>query len=164
MHPERLCSVQTTFHEIAQVRYSRDAWTATLRQLKHRDAVLIEIPYPSDPPTGWESIWQALQDARDSFDKGGSVGWKACVVNVRHALEQWQKIEAEDHGPGWERPAQGDLKDRNKHQRIENIRWHLLQLAHYSVHTKADEWTRDDAALALSVLSSLLTVRKPQTR
>jgi hypothetical protein len=99
-------------------------------------------------------VWHALRDARDSFDTGGSTGWKNCVTAVRLALEEWRKIEQEDKGLA-------DTQARTKIQRIDNLRWHLIQLAHYAAHTKADEWTRDDALLALSTLSALLAVRKP---
>jgi hypothetical protein len=158
---KELCSIATGFSHHGSVRYSRETWTNMLRQLNLRDAVLVEIPFQSDPPNGWEPIWQALRDARNSFDAGGSTGWKNCVVSVRHALENWQSIEKEDQGPGWQRPATADLQTRTKAQRIDNIRWHLVQLAHYAAHTKADEWTRDDALLALSALSALISVRKP---
>jgi hypothetical protein len=125
-----------------------------LREVNLRDTVLVEIPFQSDPPSGWEAVWQALQDARDSFDTGGSTGWKNCVTAVRLALDEWRRIEPEDKGPA-------DPQDRTKAHRTENLRWHLIQLAHYAAHTRADEWTRDDALLALSTLSALLAVRRP---
>jgi hypothetical protein len=132
-----------------------------LRNLKVYDTVLIEIPFPSDPPTDWELVWHALRDARDSFDRGGSTGWKNCVASVRLALEKWHGIEKEDQGPGWQRPSTTDLQARTKEQRIDTIRWHLIQLAHCAAHTRADEWNRDDALLVLSTVSALLAVRKP---
>ena len=132
-----------------------------MRDLNLQDSILVDIPFPSDPPTGWEPIWTALRDARDSFDKGGSTAWKNTVTSVRLALEEWQHLEKEVQGPGWKRPDRTDLETRTKEQRIDNIRWHLIQLAHYAAHTKADDWTRDDALLLLSTLSSLLAVRKP---
>lgn len=148
------CSIASTFHQWGEIGYSQKAWTDMLRDLNVRDAVLVEIPFDSNPPSGWEPVWQAVRDALDSFDAGGSTGWRNCVASVRHALEEWRNIEKEDQGPS-------DLKSRTKTQRIDNIRWHLIQLAHYAAHTKADEWTRDDALLALSTLSALLAVRKP---
>jgi hypothetical protein len=36
-----------------------------------------------------------------------------------------------------------------------------MQVAHFAVHSKADEWTRDDALLVLSMLSALIAVRNP---
>jgi hypothetical protein len=158
---KELCSIPFAFNEPGYVRYSREAWTKMLRDLKLRDTILVEIPFDSDPPSGWEPVWTALRDARDSFDQGGSTGWKNCITSVRHALEGWQKVEKEDQGPGWQRPAPADLQSRTKEQRTDSIRWHLIQLAHYAAHTRADEWTRDDAVLALSTLSALLAVRKP---
>jgi len=148
------CSIASTFSEQGEVRYSRETWTTTLRQLNLRDTVLVEIPFPSDPPSGWEPVWQALRDARDSFDKGGSTAWRNCVASVRYALEEWRKIEKEDPGPS-------DFPSRTKEQRIDNIRLTLMQYANFAPHTKADEWTRDDALLAISTVSALLAARKP---
>ena len=151
---KEICSIAWTFSEPGIVRYSRDVWTSTLRLLNLRDAVLVEIPFKSDPPSGFEPIWQALRDARDSFDQGGSTGWKNCVTSVRLALEEWRRVEEEDQGPK-------ELKSRTKAQRIDNLRWILMQYAHFAPHTNADAWTRDDALLALSTLCALLAVRKP---
>ena len=154
------CSIATSFYQNGEVEYSQGVWTKIMRDLNLQDSILVEIPFHADPPTGWEPIWEALRDARDSFDKGGSTGWKNTVTSVRLALEGWQHIEKEDQGPGWKRPDRTDLETRTKEQRIDNIRWHLIQLAHHAAHTKADEWTRDDALLMLSTLCSLLAVRK----
>ncbi len=148
------CSIPLSFTNYGEVRYSREVWTNTLRQLNLQDAVLVEIPFRSEPPNGWEPVWQALRDARDSFDAGGSTGWKNTITSVRLALEEWRKIEIEDKGPN-------EIQQRTKLQRSDNIRWHLIQLAHYAAHSKADEWTRDDALLMLSTLCALLNVRKP---
>ena len=155
------CSIATSFYQWGEVGYSQKAWTKMMRNLNLQDSILVEIPFPSDPPSAWEPIWDALRDARESFDTGGSTGWKSAVTSVRLALEEWQKIEKEDQGLGWQSPKTPDLRSRTKEQRIDNIRWHLIQLAHYAAHTKAEEWTRDDALLMLSTLCSLLAVRKP---
>ncbi len=151
---KQLSSLPTRFQEHGEVGYSQRVWINMMRALNLQDAMLVEIPFPSDPPTGWEPVWEALRDARDSFDKGGATGWKGCVTSVRLALEEWRKIEAEVKGPA-------DLQSRTKSQRTDNIRWQLIQLANYAAHTRADEWTRDDAVLALSTLCGLLCVRKP---
>jgi hypothetical protein len=155
------CSVPHPFFQSGEVVYSRDVWTKMLRDLNLGDAILLEIPFRSDPPSGWEAVWGALSDARDLFDKGGSTGWNGCVSQVRLALERWQEIEKEDQGPGWQRPQPSDLQSRTKSQRTDNLRWHLIQWAHLAPHTKADEWTRDDAILALSTVRALLAVRNP---
>jgi hypothetical protein len=100
-------------------------------------------------------------EAGDSFEQGGTTGWKGCVVAVRLTLEKWQKIEPEQHGPGWKSPAPADRQARTWRERLDNVRWHLLQCAHDAAHSAADEWTRDDAILMLATLSSLLAERKP---
>lgn len=157
------CSAATRFYQRGETGYSREVWTKMMRDVGVGDSVLVEIPLPSDPPSGWDPVWAALRDARDSFDTGGSTGWKNTVTSVRLALEEWRNLkgEKEDPGAGWQVPERSDLQSRTKLQRIDAIRWHLIQLAHYGAHTKADEWTRDDAMLMLSTLASLLAVRKP---
>jgi hypothetical protein len=100
-------------------------------------------------------------EARDTFEHGGSTGWKSAATAVRLALEKWHEIEPEDHGPGWQTPKAAEKQARSKEQRLDNIRWHLLQLANYGPHSHADEWARDDALLMLAVLSALLAIRKP---
>lgn len=154
-------SVATKFYEWGEVGYSRELWTKMMRDVGVQDSIMVEIPFPPDPPTGWEPIWAALRDARDSFDSGGSTGWNNTARSVRLALEEWRKLEKEDPGPGWQAPKITDLQSRTKSQRIDNIRWHLIQVAHNAAHTKADEWTRDDALLLFSTLCSLLAQRKP---
>jgi hypothetical protein len=144
-------------HEQTVVSYSREAWTNTLKQLGFCDSFVVEIPYPSNPPAKeWDAVWNAIRDARNAFDQGGSTGWRSAATHVRHALEKWQDIQGEEVDLGQNSPA----KQRSKKQRLDNVRWHLYQLAHLSAHTGADDWTRDDAMLMLSTLCALVAVRK----
>lgn len=154
-------SVAIQFHQQAEVQYSRDAWVTMMRSLNLFDAIVVEIPFPSDPPTGWDSIWSAVREARDAFDSGNASGWNGCVSKVRFALEEWQKIEKENPGPGWSTPSVADRQARTKEQRLDALRWHLLQTAHLAHHSTNSDWSRDDALLALSTLTALLAVRKP---
>jgi len=114
------CSIATRFYESGEVGYSQRVWTKMMRDLNLQDSILVQIPFPSDPPTGWEPIWEGLRDARDSFDAGGSTGWKNAITSVRLALDEWRKIEKEDQGPGWQSPKTPDLQSRTKDQRIDN--------------------------------------------
>lgn len=149
------------FYEQTVIHYSREAWTNTLRQLGFRDSFVVEIPYPSDPPANdWDEVWSALQDARNAFDKGGTTGWKGASTSIRLALEAWRKIEGEKPGPGWQQPKLEDIKTWTKEERLDGIRWHVMNLANYAAHTGADTWTRDDAMLMLSTLCALLAVKK----
>lgn len=145
----------------AKVTYPMETWIKMLRELKIAENILVEIPLPGVPPAPWDKVWNALVEARNAFDQGGSTGWKGCVTAVRLALEEWQKIEKEDMGPGWAAPSHNDLRNRTMQQRVDNLRWHLVQLAHLGAHSGAENWSRDDALLMLSTLSALLSVRKP---
>lgn len=142
------------------VSYSRDLWVSRLQNLGVMENVVVEIPIPGTPPTMWEEVWQSLVLARKAFEQGGETAWKACVTEVRTALEKWRAIENEDMGPGW-KSTPGNSQDRTKKQRIDNLRWHLHQCTHHWVHNLGAECTRDDALLMLSTLSSLLAQRNP---
>lgn len=141
--------------------YPKEEWIKCLRAMKIADNVLVEIPLRSTPPAPWDGIWEGLIEARDAFEQGGITGWKGTVTASRLALERWQKIEKEQMGPGGTAPSPADRQQRTKQERLDNIRWHLLQLAHLGAHSGSEEWTRDDAVLILSVLSALLAERNP---
>ena len=125
------------------------------------DNVVVEIPLPPNPSPEWAPIWQAIATARDSLARGGDTAWKSAIVECRHALELWQKLEREDHGPGWKAPSNEDRQSRTRRQRLDNIRWDLLQCAHEAAHSPAGKWTREEAALVLSALAALLAIRNP---
>lgn len=150
-----------TFWLNYNVEIPKDLWVKQLRNIDFLENILIEIPLPVSPGSDWEDVWKAMIDARDSFEKGGTTAWKDSIVSCRLALEKWQKIEKEDMGPGWQSPSVTDRSSRTKKQRLDNLRWHLLQLAHYSAHSHADEWKRDDALIMISALSALLAERNP---
>jgi hypothetical protein len=143
-----------------QISYPREVWIKMLHGLGVAENVLVEVPLPGTPSAEWNPVWKALIDARNYFEQGGETGWKGCVSSVRLALEKWQKIEVEDPGPGFTRPSVPDREARTKKQRLDQLRWDLLQMAHQGPHTHTDLWTRDDALLMLAMLSALLAERK----
>jgi hypothetical protein len=144
-----------------EVTYPHEAWTAALNRIGFGLHVLVEIPLRPQPAAPWDAIWKALTEAQASFDQGGTTGWVNCVRSIRHALELWQDQEAPDHGPGWHPPTRTEREQRTSGQRMGNLRWDLLQCAHRAPHGHADEWTRDEAVLMMSVLAALLRVRNP---
>jgi hypothetical protein len=144
-----------------EVSYPREVWIKMIRNLGVAENVLVEMPMPTSPSGDWDAVWNALVDARNAFEKGGTTGWQACVTSVRRALENWQQVEKEDQGPGWKAPSLSEREERTKRQRLDALRWHLMQLAHLGPHSAAEEWSRDDALLMLSTLSALLAERKP---
>jgi len=141
--------------------YPKEVWIKMLRDMKFSENVLLEIPFPSTPPTQWDKVWNALVEARSALEQGGATGWKSCVSAVRLALEEWRAIEKEEMGPGSTTPSMNDLRSRSKQQRYDNLRWHLIQCAHLGPHSCAEDWSRDDAMVLLATLSALLAVRKP---
>ncbi len=157
----RLHTESRTFWLNSLISFPKETWVKKLRTFGVLENILVEIPLPSSPPAPWDKVWKAFIEARQSFEQGGSTAWKNCVVSSRLALELWQKIEKEDMGAGWKSPSPPDRQSRTKEQRLDNIRWHLLQYAHYSAHSHADMWTRKDALLMLTMLSTLLAKREP---
>lgn len=144
-----------------QITYPREVWIRMLQKLGVAENVLVEVPLPGNPSGNWDEVWRALIDARNYFEQGGETGWKGCVTSVRLALEKWRVVEAEDAGPGFVRPKRQELEARTKKQRLDQLRWDLMQMAHQGPHTHIDLWTRDDALLMLSTLSALLAERQP---
>jgi hypothetical protein len=150
-----------SFHRDFHVEYSADAWTSLMENVARVGAVLVEVPVRNDLPPDWTPVYEALKEAKRHITRGGDDGWKACVGAVRTALEQWQKLEAEDHGPGWTAPSPTDRRARTKAQRIAGLRWHLLQFAHLAHHSPSYQWVRNDAILAFATLGALLAERDP---
>jgi hypothetical protein len=150
-----------TFEISKNLEISKEIWIERLRKIDFLENILIEIPLPDSPGSPWDDVWKAIVEARDAFEKGGTTAWKNCIVSCRLALEKWQKIEKEQMGAGWKAPSPADRQLRTKEERLDNIRWHLLQLGHHSAHTHADNWNRNDALIMLSTLSALLAERNP---
>ncbi len=143
-----------------EIVYPKEIWISRLRSANALENVLVEIPLPSTPPSPWDEVWEPLISARRAIEEGGETAWKACVTEVRTALEKWRKIEPEDQGPG-SKSQPGNVQDRTKKQRLDNLRWHLHHCTHFWVHNPAAECTRADALLMLATLSALLAQRNP---
>jgi hypothetical protein len=146
-------------HGTKDVTYKPEAWKKVLDDLGVAQVILLEVPLPASPPTGWDKLWKHVRDAVDSFEQGGTTGWKNCVASLREAMTEWQKVEPENLGN-----FQPRVTDRNTwtlRQRIDSLRWLVREVAHLGPHKPADEWTRDEALLVLSTLAALIAVRKP---
>jgi hypothetical protein len=143
------------------VTYPKETWVRMISQVNAMANVLVEFPLRPSPPSPWDDVWRAVSEAGEHLKNGGTTGWKGCVTAVRLALEKWQGIEKEDMGAGWTSPSSNDRQARSMKQRLDNVRWHLLQVAHFAPHSHADEWERDQAVLLLGALAGLLAVRKP---
>lgn len=158
--PHEVCTVPHPSFSTLVVKYPVPAWTEMVRTLGVADSVLVEIPVPGSRPAPWETVLKYLSEAREALEKGGTTGWKACVVAVREGLTTWQKLEPEDKGAGITVDRQAILT-RTKEQRLDCLRWNLLQAAHLAPHSPAENWTRDDAVLLLSAFAGLLAKRDP---
>lgn len=142
------------FYEGVVISYPQEVWVSRLRYIGIFENVLVEVPLPGSPSGLWDEVWQCLITARDAFEQGGTAGWKTCVAEVRTGLERWNRIERVDTGPT-------DLKERNKQERLDQMRTDLYSLSNYWLHNPADRCSRDDAVLVLSTFSALLAERNP---
>ncbi len=143
------------------VTYPQNTWAMFMDNLGAVGSVLVEVPVRKDFPIAWKEIYSAIDEAKRHLARGGEDGWKSCVVAVRLALEKWQALEQADLGPGWQQPNRQDKEARTKEQRADGLRWHLLQFAHLSPHSPAEQWERNDAILALAALTALVAERDP---
>jgi len=159
--PVMLAGEPDKIYDYQQVAYPQEAWIQLLSNAGAVGNILVEIPITTGYPPEWRDIYFALQEAKRNLARGGIDGWKSSVGSVRLALEKWQELEKEDPGPGWVAPKPQDRANRTKKQRIDAIRWHLLQLSHLSPHSAAEEWSRDDGILAVATLAALLSARDP---
>jgi hypothetical protein len=160
-YPYEVCTVPKPMSGTMSVKYPTDIWNEMVRTLGVSETIVLQIPLPGSRPAPWDLVWTYLSEARECLEKGGTTGWKGCVVAVREALKTWQTIEKEDMGQGWTVPNQHQLWGRTKKQRLDCIRWNLLQAAHLGPHTPAEDWSRDDAILMLSGFAALLAERGP---
>jgi hypothetical protein len=158
--PHEVCTVPHPCFCTLVVKYPVPAWTAMIRTLGVAESVLVEIPVPGARPAPWDTVFKYLSEAREALEKGGTTGWKGCVVAVREGLTTWQKFEPEDKGAGITVDRQL-IHTRTKEQRLDCLRWNLLQAAHLAPHSPAENWTRDDAVLLLSAFAGLLAERNP---
>jgi hypothetical protein len=138
-----------------RVSYPREVWNKMLQNLGVAENVLVEVPLPGNPSGDWDPVWRALVDARNYFEQGGSTGWKGCVASVRLALEKWRDIEVEDPGPGFVRPSAADREARTKKQRLDQLRWDLLQMASRGTHSHGNVDTQRRAADAGDAIGTL---------
>lgn len=141
-----------------QVNYPRDGWNHILDLVGRRN-VLVEIPKSNTLGAEWNEIYKFLSEGSRAYDRGGNDGWKACVVACREGLAKWRGLEQTTFGPGWKAPSREENEEWSGAQRMNALRYWLLQVAHLGPHTVEDIWTREDALLVLATLSTLLNAR-----
>ncbi|HVV51751.1 MAG TPA: hypothetical protein VHO06_18935 [Polyangia bacterium] len=154
-------SVPDRIYGEMHLSYPQETWAAMVDAIGVNSHVIVEMPVRKDVPELWKEIFGPVAEARRGLVRGGDDGWKAAVGAVRLALERWRDLEPEAFGPGWNPPKRDDREQWTKRQRIDAVRWALHQFAHLSPHSSAENWTRNDAALALAALAGLLGYRDP---
>lgn len=148
-------TVPKGFEEYGQVEYSAEVWARTLRAVGFSDIVMVQIPLPANPPSGWEEVWSEISNAKAALERGGTTAYRDAAVAVRRALEEWRKLESE-------RIAHSkQLKDRSKLERLDDLRLHLKNYADLPAHSGIENWSRDDVVLMVSTLAGLLALRNP---
>jgi hypothetical protein len=146
-----------------EITYPTEVWIRAVREVGVLQAIYLEVPLPSSPQKPWDAVWRSVAEAAMAFERGGETGRRGAIVAIRQALDDWRSIdgEREDMGPGWKYPDKEDREKRTARQRLDAIRWHLREFAHLGAHSGAEHWSRQDAVLLLSSVSSLLALRRP---
>lgn len=148
-------SVPQTFQGFETIEYSTETWARALQTIGVSDIVVVQVPLPVDPPSGWEEVWKELSYAKAALERGGTTAWRDGALAVQRALEEWRKIEPENIA------HTKPLKNRSKAERFDELRVHLKNFADMPVHTGVESWSRDDVVLMVTMLAGLIAARNP---
>ncbi|MHB0991296.1 MAG: hypothetical protein ACYC0M_08495 [Burkholderiales bacterium] len=155
-HPYEPCKIDINGGPSSpiRIRVGKDRWINCLRSMSKFGSVLVEIPLPVARSSPWNEVWKHLEGASVGLAQGGEIGWKSCTSEIRHAIEEWRKID---------RFSSKVDRNKNKQERIQDIAnalFHFCSLAaHSDEHTST--WNRADAIVAVACLSALLAARDP---
>lgn len=143
-------------------RVQREPWIAALRELDLSENILVEVPLMHTPDDEWRGVWNSLVAARRSFDKAM---WNETVRSVRAAFEAWQTRWREMNKP-WKLnlsngQAHADLDKITKKDRLSDLLYVAKRFADKAAHSTDDDWTRDDALLAISLCTGLWNAIRP---
>ncbi len=139
------------------LEFSREDWTSTLRSCGLSGSVLIEIPFPLTDADISDPGVQALHDAFEAFEHGGSTAWKSTITHIRPYLEKWREVDPRP--PADAEPKDGSPADRK--WKLLNLRDALHKCCHLWEHESKSACTRQDALLVLSTFASLLRALSP---
>lgn len=140
----------------------RERWIAALRELGLAENIPVEAPLMRTPDEEWIGVWNDLVAARRNFDKGM---WNETVPRVRTAIEAWQ-VRWKEKGKQWKlRAANGqganELDKITKQDRLADLLFVAKRFADKASHSTDDDWTRDDALLAISLCTGLWNAIRP---
>lgn len=152
-----LVSEPVRVYDYIDIEFSREDWTAALRSCGLSVSVLVEIPFPVTDSDGLDPGLQALRDAVEAFEHGGSTAWKDSIGHIRPFLENWAASEPLA-AVATKEPKDGSAVDRT--WKLLSLRDALFKCCHFWVHESKSACTRSDAVLALSTFASLLKTRQ----
>ena len=133
-----------------QIDVPKEAWTEALRTCGLSASILIEIPLAIGGSGQVDEGLQAVADAFEAFEHGGTTAWKNTIAHIRPYLETWQTQEPVDG----KEPRDGSLLDRK--WKLLTARDALLRCCHLWMHEVKGGCSRADALFALSSFASLL--------
>ncbi|MBX3473072.1 MAG: hypothetical protein KF754_01670 [Planctomycetes bacterium] len=142
----------------------REPWIAALRALGLAENILVEVPLMRSPENEWRGVWNNLVAARRNFDHSL---WNETVRSVRAAFEAWQ-VRWKESGKPWKLCAsngQGaaELDKITKQDRLTDLLYVAKRFADKAAHSTDDDWTRDDALLAISLCTGLWNAIRPNS-
>lgn len=145
------------------IAIAREAWIDALRELGLAENILVEVPLFRKPKDEWSGVWDCLVAARTSFDNGL---WNGTVRQVRTALERWQ-TQYREMGKPWvlcavNKQKASELDKITKRQRLDDLLFVAKRFADKASHDGDDDWSRDDALLAITLCTALWNAISPQ--
>jgi len=75
------------------INVPKETWTTALRACRLSASVLIEIPFPIGDQSKLDEGLQAVVDAFEAYEHGGTTAWKNTVGHIRTHLEKWKDAE-----------------------------------------------------------------------
>ncbi len=134
----------------------RDRWRGLLEHATLGSCFFLETLLPRGAAPDLASV---AQTAYRHFLDGGSVGYQACVAEIRKGLE----ILKETHGVAADKFDDKPLRNR-KHKRQERIELLFLSLHHYAhlSHHENDFYSQAEAQLALTMFVNLTKILQPR--
>jgi hypothetical protein len=137
-----------------QIDVPKETWTTALRGCRLSANVLIEIPFPVGDPAQLDEGLQAVLDAFEAYEHGGTTAWKNTIGHVRPYLEKWKDAEPR----AGNEPKDGSPIDRE--WKLLNARDALYKCCHFWTHEAKGACSQADALFALSSFASLLKAHR----
>jgi hypothetical protein len=129
-------------------------WIEFINSIELHKYSLIELDFQNILSD--KSIAGAINIAIQVLNESGSDKWKIALNKIREVIEHF-----EDTGVlSKETPKDLNSHDLDKHKRLQYLAWMLKKYCHLGSHKGEEQWTRDDAMLAVNGICLILNAIK----